>query len=76
MDGGERVKEEIFGSRVRELRKSKKMTQEQFAKSVGLSRTYIADLETYRKSPSLGTLRKLANKFDTTIGYLVGESDE
>ena len=36
------------------------MTQEQLAKAAGVSRGYLARLETGRHSPTLDTLRKIA----------------
>lgn len=49
---------EIIGELVKELRGNQ--TQKEFAKKIGISRSYLSDLESSRKSPSLATLSKLA----------------
>ena len=46
--------------RVKRLREAQGMTQETLAKKAGLSRGYLARLETARQDPTLSTLEKLA----------------
>lgn len=54
----------IFTIRLKELRKAKKMTQDELAKRTGLSQTYISFLEkegfSRDKSPTLQTIEILA----------------
>lgn len=47
---------ELFGRRLRELRKERGLTQEAFAETSDLSANYISDLELGRKVPSLTIL--------------------
>lgn len=60
-----------IGNRLKELRKQKKYTQKQVSSQAGVSRSYYADLENGRYSPSIETLRKLANSLNTSTSYLI-----
>lgn len=51
---------ELFGRRLRELRKERGLTQEALAEAADLSGNYISDLELGRKVPSLTILVRLA----------------
>ena len=44
------------GENVKRIRTNKRLTQEEFAKEVGISRSYLGDLENDRKSPTVETL--------------------
>lgn len=62
------TKEDI-GARIRILRG--KLTQEEFAKSVGFSRAYIADIETGRAKPSLELLANIVDKYHTSMEWII-----
>ncbi|WP_419550699.1 helix-turn-helix transcriptional regulator, partial [Mitsuokella jalaludinii] len=49
-----------IGETLRDARKSKRLTQTEVAKSVGVSRAYYADVERGRYNPSLKLMSKLA----------------
>src|ERR1043165_3363983 len=51
---------QLFGRRLRELRKARGMTQEALAESADLSGNYISDLELGLKVPSLTILVRLS----------------
>ena len=51
--------------KLRQLRKDKKLTQEQLAKKIRISRTYYTNIEKGRYIPSLIT----ANKIKNILGY-------
>ena len=57
-------------SRVREMRETRGMRQEDLAQSVGVSRQTIISIERGRYDPSLKLARKLALLFGTTIEEL------
>jgi transcriptional regulator with XRE-family HTH domain len=57
--------------RVKRLRAARGMTQEQLAAKAGISRTYLARLETARHDPTLSMLEKLAKALRVTVGRLV-----
>ena len=63
-----------FGSRLRELRLEKKLTQQQLSEMLGLSQSSIAYYEKSKKEPSLITLLQLAKFFNISLDYLVGLS--
>lgn len=50
-----------FGITLKAIRKSRKMTQEELAKKVGVDRTYISNLENGNKKPTDDLLFKLAD---------------
>lgn len=57
----------LLGRRIRELRKSKKMTQEQLAEAVGIGTPNISYFETGKFSPAIETLQKIAETLDVEI---------
>lgn len=68
------IKEEVYlsiGENLKLIRKQKKQSQTLFAKSLGISRTYLSDLENDRKSPSIETVTKIADKLNVSTMYLL-----
>ena len=61
----------VFGRRVKELRKSKKITQEQFAKLCDLHKNYIGMIERGERNPSLINIQNIATAFEMSISDLV-----
>lgn len=51
----------VFGKNVRKYRTAKKVSQEKFAELCGLHRTYISDIECFRRSISLDNIQKIAD---------------
>jgi DNA-binding transcriptional regulator YiaG len=62
----------VVGKRLSALRESKKMSQEEFAKRVGISRGYLSDLERGVREMSLATLAIVCKKSGTTPNKLLG----
>lgn len=54
-------------NRVEEIRKEKRIRQEDFAKCMGVSRQTISSLETGRYNPSIFLAYKIAHYFEMTI---------
>ena len=54
----------VFGTIVRKYRIEKKLSQEKFAERCGLHRTYISDIECFRRSISLENIQKIANALE------------
>ena len=54
-------------NKVEEIRKSKGIRQEDFAKTMGVSRQTISSLETGRYNPSIYLAYKIARYFGMTI---------
>lgn len=65
-------------NRIRELRKTKKMTQEHLSQLVGVSRQSIVAIETGKYNPSLTLAFKIARQFDCSIEdvFLFAGEDE
>lgn len=61
----------VFGSRVKELRKSKKVTQHQFAKLCNLHKNYIGMIERGERNPSLINIQNIANAFEISLSELM-----
>jgi putative transcriptional regulator len=57
-------------NRVKELRKSQKLTQEELAELIGISRQAINAIEKEKFDPSLPTAFKMAELFKTSIEEL------
>lgn len=54
------------------LRKSKKMTQEEVAKYLNLTQSTYQHYENERAEPNISTLCKLADLYNVSLDYLVG----
>ena len=54
-------------NRIEEIRKAKGIRQEEFARSMGVSRQTISSLENGRYNPSILLAYKIARYFDMTI---------
>lgn len=64
-----------FGIRLKKERENKKISQEDFAKKLGISRSSVGNYETNRNMPTTEILDKMADILDCSIDYLLGKSD-
>ena len=62
---------QLFGRRLRELRKERGLTQEALAEAADVSGNYISDLELGLKVPSLTILVRLSHALDVAATELV-----
>ncbi len=62
----------IRGERLKELRLSKNMTQEDLAFIMGLKKSTICTYEKERRSPKYGVIQKYMEFFGVTAEYLMG----
>ena len=60
-----------FGLRVKELRTKNKLSQESFALSAEIDRTYVQSIEKGRRNVSITTIQKIATAFDISIESLL-----
>jgi transcriptional regulator with XRE-family HTH domain len=60
-----------MAARLKRLRAQRGMTQEQLAAKAGISRPYLARLETARQDPTLSTLEKLAKALRLKVGRML-----
>jgi transcriptional regulator with XRE-family HTH domain len=65
-----------FGKKIAALRKELKMSQSDLAKQLSTSVSVISRYERDEMTPSIDVAKKLAGILDTTVGYLLGESDQ
>lgn len=61
----------MFKDRLIQLRKNKKLTQEQMAEKIGIHRGTYANYERGHRQPDYDTLLKIADFFDVTTDYLL-----
>lgn len=66
----------MFPERLKNLRKEAGLTQQQLADIVGTTQQNIGFWETGRQHPKNPSLVKLANYFNVTTDYLLGNTDE
>ena len=62
----------IFAERIKEERKRRKLTQEDIAAQLGITRSAYTLYETGKTQPSLETAVKLADIFQISLDYLKG----
>jgi len=67
---------DTFGKRITALRKDRKMTQEELAKLLKTSISVIGRYERDEMTPSVEVAKKIAGFLDTTVGYLLGETEK
>jgi len=56
-----------LGKKVQKLRKGNRLSQEEFAHQLGISRVYMGFIEQGRESPSLKLLMKIARRFNVKV---------
>lgn len=59
-----------------QIRKSKKLRQQDVADRIGVQRSTYGKYETGDSEPDLKMLKKLAEFFGTTVEYLIGNTDD
>ncbi|PFM94281.1 transcriptional regulator [Bacillus cereus] len=59
-------------NKIAELRKEKLMSQETLAGLVGLSRTYISEIENNKKQPNVKLAIKIAESLGTNVESIFG----
>lgn len=60
---------------MKELRKEKHLTQQQFAQIMNVSKTTVCQWETSKQEPSLENVVFIAQYFGVTSDYLLGLED-
>lgn len=67
---------EFFDGRLKSVRRSKRLTQQDLADRLGVSKGTISAYEQGLSYPSLETLVKICDILDTSADYLLGISDD
>ena len=61
-----------YSERIKKLRLSKNLTQEEFAKQIGVTAHNVGDWERGKCEPSLYYLKSISEKFNCSADYLIG----
>lgn len=65
-----------FGQRLKELRKAKKMTQQELGDVIHVSKVSVSGYETGNRSPDPDTLDAIADFFEVSLDYLRGRTND
>lgn len=66
----------IFKERLKDLRTSLSLTQEEFAKRLGISKSAVGMYERGEREPSIKLLAKIADTFNVDVNYLIGSNSQ
>lgn len=66
---------QVFSERLKELRKSRNLSQKELAEIFNTTNSSICDWECGRTEPNLNTILQIADYFDVSCDYLLGKSD-
>ena len=66
------AKENIFGSRILQLRRKNHMTQAQFAASLFVTASTVSQWEGGRNMPSCDVVKLICKTFDVSADWLLG----
>ncbi len=64
-----------LGERIKRKRETFHMQLNDLAKKVGISSSALSQIENAKASPSIITLKSIANNLHTTVGELIGENE-
>ncbi|MFA4984905.1 MAG: XRE family transcriptional regulator [Candidatus Omnitrophota bacterium] len=67
---------QMVGINIKRLREEQGMTLRGMAKKLGVSASFLSQVESAKASPSLATLKSIADFLSTTIGDLIGEGQK
>lgn len=65
-----------IGEKIRSLRKSAKMTQEELGDKYGLNKTTVSGYENESRKPDYNFLISLADDFEVSLDWLLGRVDK
>ena len=66
---------EVFGKRLKELRKANGYTIEQFADMVGISKSTLGYYENDKRMPDIEILARIANVLNVNADYFIGRTN-
>ena len=64
-----------FPERIAAIRKKMRLSQEKFGELVNVSQRTVAFWESGERTPSYGTISRLADRLDTSVDFLLGRAD-
>lgn len=62
---------QVLGSRIRELRRRRRLTSAALAAAAGISQPFVIEIEQGKKTPSFTTLERVARALDVSLGTLL-----
>lgn len=65
-----------IGNRITELRNEKRLTQEELAQKLEITRAALSHYENNRREPDHETTQKIADFFGVSVDYLLGRSND
>lgn len=65
-----------IGSKLKTLRRGRKLTQQELSEKVGLSRCTISNYETSRRSPHIHELQRLASFYGVSLEFFGVETQD
>ncbi|MGE5630248.1 MAG: helix-turn-helix domain-containing protein [Caulobacteraceae bacterium] len=65
----------MIGARLRELRQSKGITQNELGSVLGVGKTTISQYESETRKPDSIMLQSIADYFNVTVDFLLGRTD-
>lgn len=66
---------QVFSDRLKELRQSLNLTQQEFVSDIGITASALSAYEKNQKKPSIGVVKGIAEKYNVSIDWLCGLSD-
>lgn len=60
----------LLGRRIKEIRKRRRLSQEQLAERAGISSQYVSNIERGKENPTLDLLFSLANALKVPLGEM------
>ena len=67
---------DTFGKKLRECREAKNLSQKDLASILNTSYSVIGKYERDEMTPSIEVAKKISKILETTVGYLLGETEE
>lgn len=64
-----------IGERIRKRRENLNLQLTELARRVGISTSALSQIEKAKSSPSVITLKRIADNLNTTVGELIGENE-
>jgi transcriptional regulator with XRE-family HTH domain len=65
-----------FGKKLRECREAKEFSQSKLAQELGLHHSIIGRYERDEAKPTIDVVKGMAKALNTTVGYLLGETND
>ncbi|WP_283692699.1 helix-turn-helix domain-containing protein [Clostridium perfringens] len=65
----------MLANKLKQYRKDHGLTQNQFSEKIGISRSYLADLENGRKLANIKTLNKIASATNSSLNEWIDKTD-